>query len=83
MDLPPPFDGYRVAGNYLIGPGRQRITRERLDGLMWRDELELRRAGFASRRKAEAEQRAKQYGPRVKVVVIELSDYLHNGVAAG
>lgn len=80
MDLPPPFEGYRVTGPYLIGPGRQRITRERLDGLMWRDASELRLAGFASRRNAEAEKRAQQYGPRVRVVVIEISEYRRNGL---
>lgn len=51
------------------------MTAERLRGLAWRDAMELRLAGYASRRKAETAQRARQYGAKVKVIVVELSDW--------
>jgi hypothetical protein len=44
-----------------------------LEGLLWREEMELRRAGFASRKKAESGKRRSQL---VKVVVVQLGDYL-------
>ena len=37
--------------------------------------MELRRAGYASRRKAEAGKRSSQYGPKVKVIVVPLDDW--------
>ena len=69
------FAGWRVAGNYLISPDGDRMTPERLAGLAWRDHMELRRAGYASRRKAEAGTRGRQYGPKVKVIVVDLDDW--------
>lgn len=51
---------------------------ERLRGLMWRDRMELRRAGFASRRKAE-EARTVSNRQLVKVVVIDLGEYHQRG----
>lgn len=48
------FIGWRIAGNYLVSPDGDRMTPERLKGLVWRDSMELRLAGYASRRKAEA-----------------------------
>lgn len=79
-----PFAGYRVAGNYLVSPDGQRITRARLEGLMWRDHTELLRAGYASRRKAETAK--KRFGSgEVKVVIIPLADWhaKHFGTIAG
>lgn len=73
------WHGWRIRGNYLVSPDGQRMTRERLDGLLFRDELELRRAGYASRRKAETGSGAKQYKQLVKVVVVDLSEYRRNG----
>ena len=73
VDLSGPWEGWRVRGRDLVSPDRQRITPERLQGLLWRDAMELRLAGFASRRRAEADKRNAQ---RVKVVVVQLGDYL-------
>lgn len=67
--------GWRIAGNYLVSPHGDRMTPERLRGLTWRDQMELRLAGYASRRKAEAGQRGRQYGPKVKVIVVDLDDW--------
>ena len=67
--------GWRLRGRYLISPDGQRITRERLAGLLFRDELELRRAGFASRRRAE-QNRGQTL---VKVVVVRLAELRRDG----
>lgn len=83
MDLTDHWQGWRVTGRYLIDPTGQRMTAERLRGLLWRDEMELRLAGYASRRRAEQESRSAKYGPKIKVVVIDLADYRANGRAAG
>lgn len=72
--LPEPFAGYRVCSRYMISPDGQHITPERLKGILWRDEMELRRAGYVSRRKAEAAK--KRFGTaKVKVVVVDLADW--------
>ncbi|HJR73606.1 MAG TPA: DUF3653 domain-containing protein [Luteimonas sp.] len=76
-DTPPEWRGFRFAGRYLVTPDGDRMTPQRLRGLAWRDAMELRRAGFASRRRAEA-----GTGARVKVIVVDLQDYRHNGIAA-
>ncbi|MFC3329754.1 DUF3653 domain-containing protein [Xanthomonas fragariae] len=78
------FAGWRVAGNYLVSPDGDRMTPERLKGLVWRDQMELRLAGFATRRKAEAaKKRFRQQ--TVKVVVVNLSSWRdrHFGTIAG
>lgn len=69
--------GWKVRGNYLVSPDRQHITRERLEGLLWRDAMELRRAGYQSRRKAEKRQKL------VRVVVVDLAEVRHGGRIAG
>lgn len=74
--------GWRLRGRHLVSPDGQRMTVERLKGLMWRDAMELRLAGYVSRRKAEEAKRTSRYGPKVKVLVIELTEYRHRGVAA-
>ena len=35
-----PWKGWRMAGQYLVGPGGERLTPERLRGLAWRMEHE-------------------------------------------
>lgn len=79
-----PFAGWSIRGNYLVSPDGDRMTPERLKGLAWRDHMELRKAGYASRRKAEA---GKKSGQRqmVKVVIIDLGDFRerHFGRSAG
>lgn len=78
------WEGYRWtdAGKYLISPNGERISAERLKGLLWRDAMELRRAGFASRKSADQNRGKKQL---VKVVVIQLGEYrdMVNGRCAG
>lgn len=66
---------FTEGGRYLVSPDGDYLTAERLKGLAWRDAMELRRAGFASRRRAESGKRSAQYGPKVKVVVVPLADW--------
>jgi len=80
VDFTGDWYGWRLRGRHLVSPGGQRITRERLDGLLFRDELELRRAGFESRRRAEEGRSRDQL---VKVVIVDLGEYRHAGMAAG
>jgi hypothetical protein len=74
--------GWRLRGRLLVSADGQRMTPERLRGLMWRDKMELRRAGFASRRKAEEAARVANRRQMVKVVIVDLADYRLRGVAA-
>lgn len=80
-----PFAGWSIRGNYLVSPDGDRMTPERLAGLAWRDQLELRRAGYASRRKAEAGKGKSGQRQMVKVVVVDLGDFRerHFGQSAG
>lgn len=72
-DVPSQWTGWHFSdnGRHLISPDRDRITPERLAGILWRDSMELRRAGLRSRR--EAEKPVLQ--GRVKVVVVDLADW--------
>jgi len=81
VDFDGEWYGWRLRGRHLVSDDGQRMTPQRLAGLLWRDKMELRRAGFASRRAAEA---AKAASGRqlVKVVVIELAAFRQGGVAA-
>jgi hypothetical protein len=72
--------GYRLRDHWLVAPDGQRISRTRLEGVLWRDAMELRLAGFSSRRRAEADRRSKQ---AVKVVTVQLADVRIDGRAAG
>ncbi len=65
----PDWNGWRFAGRFLVSPDGDRMTPERLRGLCWRDYLELRRAGFPSRRAAESV-KALKAGFRERVVVL-------------
>ena len=82
-DIDTRWMGWRFNGRHLIAPDRQIITQERLRGLLWRDQHELRRAAYASRKAAEAGRRSPQYGPGVKVVIFELAELRVDGNAAG
>ena len=79
MDFTDEWYGWRLRGRHLVSPDGQRITRRRLEGLLWRDEMGLRLAGFASRRKAEAERPRRQL---VKVIVVRLAEMQVHGEAA-
>lgn len=72
-DIPDAWAGWHfsASGRHLVSPERHRITPERLAGILWRDSMELRRAGLRSRR--EAEKRVLQ--GKVKVVIVDLADW--------
>ncbi len=76
IDFVGKWQGWKLRDRELVSPDGQRISSRRLEGLLWRDAMELRLAGFASRRQAEA---AKQV---VRVVVVRLQDYRQHGIAA-
>lgn len=78
--FPGDWYGWRLQGRLLISPDGEHITQERLSGLLWRDGMELRLAGYASRRNAEKTRCKRQ---RVKVVIVELGDLRCGGAAAG
>jgi hypothetical protein len=80
-----PFAGWSLRGNYLVSPHGDRMTPERLAGLAWRDQMELRLAGYASRRKAEAGMGKAGQRQMVKVVVVDLGEFRerHFGQSAG
>lgn len=80
IDLTEDWYGWRQCGRYLVSHEGQRITVERLRGLLWREQMDLRRQGFASRRQAEQRRRSAAFP--VKVVVVDLADYRCNGLAA-
>lgn len=82
IDFDGEWYGWRLRGRHLVSEDGQRMTVERLRGLMWRDAMELRLAGYASRRAAENAKRAASSGPSVKVVVMNLHEYRQNGLAA-
>lgn len=76
-DFTEDWHGWRLRGNFLVSPDRQHITRQRLDGLLWRDAQQLRLAGLRSRREA---MKPKQL---VRVVIVELDTVRHGGKLAG
>lgn len=81
FDFEDEWYGWRLRGRHLVSADGQRMSIERLRGLMWRDKMELRLKGYASRRAAE-EARPAANRPTVKVLVIDLGDYRHRGTAA-
>jgi hypothetical protein len=81
-DFEDEWHGWRLRGRHLVSQDGQRMTIERLRGLMWRDKMELRLAGYASRRKAEEARKANNRNNLVKVVVIDLGTYRQHGIAA-
>ena len=81
MDFDGEWIGWRLRGRHLVSDDGQRISVERMRGLLWREKMELRLAGYASRRKAEEAKRV-AHRPKVKVLVIDLDDYRHRGIAA-
>lgn len=48
-----PWEGWRLAGRDLVAPDRQRISPERLRGLLMRQALEERLSKVKARRKAK------------------------------
>lgn len=82
FDFEDEWYGWRLRGRHLVSEDGQRMTVERLRGLMWRDKMELRLKGYASRRAAEEARQAASRQQLVKVVVIELAELRHRGVVA-
>ena len=48
-ELHGPWIGWRLVGRDLVGPGGIRVSPERMKGLMWRHESELRRDNARAR----------------------------------
>lgn len=84
VEIHPAWERWRFTpeGRYLVAPDGQHITQQRMEGILWRDEQELRLAGHRSRRNAE---KAVRQGSTVKVVIVELRDWQerHFGKRAG
>lgn len=62
IDLTGDWLGWRQRGRWFVSDDGQRITVERLRGLLWREQMELYRQGFASRRQAEQARRLQRCG---------------------
>lgn len=73
LDFEGDWYGWRLRGNFLVSPDRQYLTRERLEGLLWRDAQELRLAGLRSRREAMKPRQV------VRVLVIDLERQRSSG----
>ncbi|KGM56251.1 hypothetical protein N800_08570 [Lysobacter daejeonensis GH1-9] len=76
-DFTEDWHGWKLRGGFLVSPDRQHLTRERLEGLLWRDAQELRLAGLRSRREAMKPRQM------VRVVVVELDEIRQRGKLAG
>lgn len=74
--------GWRMAGRDLVAPDGTRFSPERLRGLAWRQESELRLSNAAAR---NAKQKAVRRGATVKVVIVDLATWQaqHLGRFAG
>ena len=64
----PHWHGWSLRGRYLVTPDRQKITPERLRGILWRQELE-------SWRDQQRAKRTAYEGRPVRVVVVNLSEF--------
>lgn len=80
IDLTGPWVGWRLRGRELVSPDGQRMSPQRLIGLLWREESEKRLAKARRRREAELARRRQQ---PVKVIVVELAELRVDGKLAG
>ena len=84
VEIHPAWERWRFTeeGRYLVAPDGQHITQQRMEGILWRDEQELRLSGHRSRKKAE---KAVRQGSMVKVVIVDLATWQakHLGRFAG
>lgn len=74
LELSGPWAGWRLAGRDLVAPDGQRISPERLRGILFRQSLEARR-----------DQAQRQRVPKkqlVRVMVVDLASYRLNGRGA-
>jgi hypothetical protein len=62
--------GWKQRGRYLVAPDGQRISPERMRGIMWRMDAEARRDAAKARNA-----KAKVLQGCVKVVVVDLADW--------
>lgn len=69
-DLRADWLGWKQRGRYLVAPDGQRISPERMRGIMWRLDAEARRDAARAR---NAKRKVSQGS--VKVVVVELADW--------
>ena len=78
-ELHGPWTGWKLAGRCLVAPDGERLSVERLRGLMVRASLEARRDAARTRRKQRVSRTP------VKVVIVDLADWQarHFGRAAG
>ena len=66
-ELHGPWSGWRMAGRELVSPEGDRITPERLQGLLWRQAAEARRDA------AQARNEARKAGHRGLVTVLRVA----------
>lgn len=74
-DLGGPWAGWRTAGRDLVSPEGERISPERLRGLLWRQEAEER----ISKARGVAMSRSEQL---IRVVVVSLAEWRRDGSCA-
>lgn len=77
VDLTGPWAGWRLRGRDLVSPAGDRITPERMRGLMFRHQAEDRLAVARARRATREQSRQ-----LVRVVVVDLATYLQDGLTA-
>lgn len=79
-DLRADWLGWKQRGRYLVVPDGQRISPERMRGIMWRLDAEARRDAARAR---NAKRKVSQGS--VKVVIVDLADWQarHFGSRAG
>jgi hypothetical protein len=70
-----PWDGWRLADRFLISPDGDRITPERLRGLLWRQAADARINGARNRREARRR-------PLVKILRVEQPDPHRNALGS-
>ena len=81
VDLVGPWTGWHLAGKDLVSPDGERISPERMKGLLWRIQAETRVAKARNRRQAQ-----KQVSRMpVRVIVVDNHDWhaRHFGTHAG
>ncbi|WP_342315405.1 DUF3653 domain-containing protein [Lysobacter sp. FW306-1B-D06B] len=71
LELTGPWQGWRLAGRDLVSPDGQRISPERLRGLIFRQSMDERRERARARRQPKNQ--------LVRVVLVDLAQYRLNG----
>lgn len=68
-----PWTGWRMAGRVLVSPDGDRITPERLRGILWREGLEKRRRGSAHAEKRVSRMTGRRPDRRTRPVRVDAS----------